>query len=167
VLDSAHEVAAAFFAGRCAAYTSDASQLAAARLSAPGRPDAYVILPERISREPLAPVVWGGDPEWTTVVRWVLYALLIAEDEGITRENLDTKIAAPTGELAWLTGKEKKLIGESLVLDPGWALRAIRAVGNYGEVYDRNVGADSPLKIERGPNRLWTQGGLMYPPPID
>jgi general L-amino acid transport system substrate-binding protein len=107
VLDSAQEVAAAFFAGRYAAYTSDASQLAAARLSAPGGPDAYVILPERISREPLAPVAWGGDPEWTTVVRWVLYALLIAEDEGITRENVVASIENLTGELTWLSSQER------------------------------------------------------------
>ncbi len=167
VLDSAHDVAAAFFTGRCAAYSSDASQLAAARLSAPGATDDYVILPERISREPLAPVVWGGDPQWTTVVRWVLYALLIAEDEGLTRANVAAKTAAGEGVIAWLTSQEFKLIGKALVLAPGWAARAVQAVGNYAEVYDRNVGAASPLKIERGLNRLWTQGGLMYPPPID
>ncbi len=167
VLDSAHDVAAAFFSGRCAAYSSDASQLAAARLAAPGGPDGYIILPERISREPLAPVVWGGDPQWTTVVRWVLYALLIAEDEGLTRANVAAKSAAGEGAIAWLTSQEYKLIGKALVLAPGWAQRAVQAVGNYAEVYDRNVGSASPLKIERGPNRLWTQGGLMYPPPID
>lgn len=167
VIDSAGEVAAAFFAGRCAAYTSDASQLAAARLSAPQGPDAYVILPERISREPLAPVVWGGDPEWTSVVRWVLFALLLAEEDGITQANADARADARVGELSWVTSQESKLIGEGLALRPGWAVRAVQAVGNYAEIYERNVGAASPLKIERGLNRLWTQGGLMYPPPVD
>jgi general L-amino acid transport system substrate-binding protein len=166
-LDSAQAVAAAFFAGRCAAYSSDASQLAAARLSAPGGPDGYVILPERISREPLAPVVWGGDPEWTTVVRWVLYALLIAEHEGITRANAEAKTAAGEGELAWLASPDRKLTDKALVLPLRWAQRAVQAAGNYAEIYERNVGTASPLKIERGLNRLWTQGGLMYPPPVD
>lgn len=167
VIDSANEVAAAFFAGRCAAYTSDASQLAAARLSAPGGADRYVILPERISKEPLAPAVWGGDPEWTTVVRWVLYALILAEEDGITRDNVEAKVAAGIGEMGALTGEEKGLLGKAMGLRSGWAVRAIKAVGNYGEMYDRNVGRGSPLGIERGLNRLWTQGGLMYVPPVD
>lgn len=167
VLGSADEVAAAFFAGRCAAYTSDASQLAAARLSAPGGAERYLILPERISREPLAPVVWGGDPEWTTVVRWVLFVLLIAEEDSVTQANVEAKAQAGEGQLDWINSEEKKLLGQALGLEPGWAQRAIRAVGNYGEIYERNVGAGSPLKIERGPNRLWTQGGLLFAPPID
>lgn len=167
IFDSATEVVAAFFSGRCAAYSSDASQLAAARLSGPGGAERYHILPERISKEPLAPVVWGGDSEWTTVVRWVLFALLIAEEDGITQANVDARAEAGVGELAWLSRQERRLIAEALGLKPGWAIRAVRAVGNYGEVYERNLGAGSPLKIERGPNRLWSQGGLFYPPPID
>lgn len=167
VIDSASDVAAAFFAGRCRAYTSDASQLAAARLLAPGGPDRFVILPERISKEPLAPVVWGGDPEWTTVVRWVLYALILAEEYGIARDNLDAMAESGGGQLAWLSDQEKGLLGQALGIAPGWTVRAVKAVGNYGEIYDRNVGRASPLSIERGPNRIWTQGGLMYAPPID
>jgi general L-amino acid transport system substrate-binding protein len=167
VIDSAGDVVAAFFAGRCAAYTSDASQLAGARLSAPGGPDGYVILPERISKEPLAPVVWEGDPEWTTVIRWVLYALVLAEEDGITRDNLEARLAAGGGELAWLSDQEKGLLGQAMGLAPGWGVRAVKAVGNYGEVFERNLGAASPLRIERGLNRLWTDGGLMYAPPVD
>jgi len=167
VIDSASEVAAAFFAGRCAAYTSDASQLAAQRLQAPGGPEGYRILPERISKEPLAPVVWGDDPEWDTVVRWVLFVLVLAEEEGITRDNLDLKATAGVGQIAALSDEEKKLLGQALGVTKGWALRAVAAVGNYGEMFERNLGRGSALGIERGPNRLWTQGGLMYAPPID
>ncbi len=167
VLDSAREVADAFFAGRCAALTSDASQLAAMRLSAPGGPAGYVILPERIAKQPLSPVVWGGDPEWTTVVRWVLYALLIAEEDGFDQANVEARSAAGEGDLAWLSTRERQLIAESLSLEPGWGVRVIRAVGNYGELYERHFGARGPLRIERGANRLWSQGGLMYAPPID
>lgn len=169
VIDSAAEVAASFFAGRCAAYTSDASQLAAARIAAPGGPDAYVILPQRIAEEPLAPVVWEGDAEWTTVVRWVAFALILAEQDGITQANLEAKLAAGGGQLAWLAqqDQDKRLLAQSMGLDPGWGARAVKAVGNYGEIYVRNLGADSPLKIERGLNRLWTDGGLLYAPPVD
>jgi general L-amino acid transport system substrate-binding protein len=167
VLDSAQEVADAFFAGRCAAYSSDASQLAAARLAAPGGPGAYVILPERISKEPLAPVVWGGDPQWTTVVRWVLYALILAEEDGTTQSNIAARLVQGEGLTAWLSGEEFKLLGKAMGLPSGWGARAVKAVGNYGEVYERNLGTGSPLQIERGLNRLWNQGGLMYAPPID
>ena len=167
VIDSAPEVAAAFFAGRCDAYTSDASQLAAARAQAPGGPDRYLILPERISKEPLAPVVWGDDPEWTTVVRWVLFILVLAEEEGITSNNLDVRATADVGQIASLSDDEKELLGQALGITKGWALRAVAAVGNYGEMYERNLGPGSALHIERGPNRLWTQGGLMYAPPVD
>jgi general L-amino acid transport system substrate-binding protein len=167
VLDSAPEVAAAFFAGRCTAYSSDATQLAATRLQAPGGPAGYRLLPERISKEPLAPAVWGGDPRWTSAVRWVLYALIMAEEDGVTRANVDTRLASREGLFAWVSMTEHELIAQALGLPHGWAVRALRAVGNYGEMFDRNLGAGSPLGIERGLNRLWTQGGLLYSPPID
>jgi general L-amino acid transport system substrate-binding protein len=167
VIDSAGEVAQAFFAGRCRAYTSDASQLAAMRLRAPEGPQAFTILPERISREPLAPAVWGGDPEWASVVRWVLYGLILAEEHGATRDTVDTVLAGGRTPLSRLTGAERDVLARALDLPPGWGLRAVKAVGNYGELYDRNVGAGSPLGIDRGLNRLWSQGGLMYAPPID
>ncbi len=167
VIDSAPKAAEAFFAGRCRAYTSDAAQLAAMRLRAPGGPQAFAILPELISREPLSPVVWGGDPEWTTVVRWVLNVLILAERHGVTRDNLDAVIADQTNPLLWVSDDDRELLAQSMGIPLGWARRVLRAVGNYGEVYERNVGQESPLKIERGLNRLWTEGGLHYAPPID
>lgn len=158
VIDSPTEVADAFFAGRCGAYTSDTAQLVAARLRTPtGR--AARILPDRISKEPLGPVVRRGDDDWQTLVRWVLFALVAAEENGITRESAGTSLArralVADGGLA-----------KALGTDPDWALRAVQSVGNYGEMFDRNLGARSPLKLERGLNRLWTQGGLMYAPPV-
>jgi general L-amino acid transport system substrate-binding protein len=167
VLDSVPEVAAAFFAGRCAAYSSDSGQLAATRLQAPSGPEGYRVLPERISKEPLAPVVWGGDPRWASVVRWVLYALILAEEDGITQADVEAKVAAGEGLGGWISPDEYKLVSQALGLTRGWAVRAIKTVGNYGEVFERNLGRDSPLDIERGLNRLWTQGGLMYAPPVD
>jgi general L-amino acid transport system substrate-binding protein len=166
VMDSAPEAAKALFAGRCRAYTSDASLLAAMRLRA-SDPQAFVILPERISREPFSPAVWGGDPEWATVIRWVLNVLVLAEELGVTRDNLDTVIAENRNLLVRRTAEEANIIARSLGIETGWGIRALRAVGNYGEMYERNVGRDSPLKIERGLNRIWNQGGLHYAPPID
>jgi len=167
VIDSAPEAAQAFFAGRCRAYTSDAAQLAGMRLRAPEDAPAFVILPERISREPLSSVVWGGDPEWTTVIRWILNVLILAEEYGVTRDNLDALIAEGANPLVRRSANERDIIAGPMGIEPGWGIRAVRAVGNYGEIYERNVGRDSPLKIERGLNRLWTQGGLHYAPPID
>ena len=144
-------------------------QLAAVRLRAPGGPDAFRILPERISKEPLAPVVLSGDQQWITLVRWVLYTLILAEEQGITRDNVATK---------WPAMKQRKLkdwklsggndinFGQLMGASETWGMHVIAAVGNYGEMYDRNVGRDSPLKIERGLNRLWNEGGLMYAPPV-
>lgn len=168
VINSAPEAAEAFFAGRCRAYTSDAAQLAAVRLRAPKDRQAFVILPERISKEPLSLVVWSGDSEWTTVIRWVLNVLILAEEYGVTRDNLDTVVEENKNLLVWRrSADERDIIARSMGIEPGWGIRAVRAVGNYGEIYERNVGRDSPLKIERGLNRLWTQGGLHYAPPID
>jgi general L-amino acid transport system substrate-binding protein len=173
VLDSASEVSAAFFAGRCQAYTSDASHLAAVRLDAPagnGGPDAFRILPERISKEPLSPVVLDRDPQWTSLVRWVLYALILAEEHGINRANVAEKWPALKQRRiqTWkLAGGNEINFGQLMGASDEWAMKVIAAVGNYGEVYERNVGRDSPLKIDRGLNRLWSDGGLMYAPPVD
>ena len=167
VMDSGSEAAEAFFAGRCRAYTADAAQLAGVWLRAPKERQAFVILPERISREPLSAAVWGGDPEWATVIRWVLNVLIFAEEYGVTRGNLDAVIAENRNPLVRRTAEEANIIARSLGIEPGWGIRALRTVGNYGEMYERNVGRDSPLKIERGLNRLWNQGGLHYAPPID
>jgi general L-amino acid transport system substrate-binding protein len=167
VIDSSARVAEDFFAGRCRAYTSDASQLAAVLARSSGGAHDVVILPERISREPLGPVVQGGDAEWDTLVRWVLYALIAAEEQGVTQANINA-VAQQSHGAAWrlVSGKDERL-ARALGVRSDWVVRAVRAVGNYGEMYERNVGRDSPLKIERGLNRLWTQGGLLYAPPLD
>jgi len=168
VIDSAAGVAEAFLAGRCAAYTSDASQLAGVRARAPGGAQAYDILPERISKEPMGPVVRGGDAEWATLVRWVLHVLVAAEEHGMTRSNLEAKAKQMQAIAGWrvFSGNDDR-IARTLGVPANWAARAIRAVGNYGEIYERNLGAATPLAIERGLNRLWTQGGLLYSPPLD
>jgi len=166
VIDSAAGVVDALFAGRCRAYTSDASQLAAARLRAPDGAQAFAILPERISKEPLAPAVLRGDDDWLTLVRWVLFALIAAEENGITRDNVRAvRESAPNPAVRRALGADAE-VGRALGTDPEWALRAVQSVGNYGEMFERNLGGQSPLKLERGLNRLWTQGGLMYAMPV-
>jgi general L-amino acid transport system substrate-binding protein len=166
VIDSSTGVADALFAGRCAAYTSDASQLAAARLRAPGGSRKYIILPHLISREPIGPVVRRGDDDWYTLVRWVLYALIAAEEAGVTSGNaagLRDASANPVLRRALGAGGG---FGRSMGVDGDWALRAVRSVGNYGEIYDRNLGPRSANPLDRGLNRLWTEGGLLYAPPL-
>ena len=163
VLDSASEAADAFFAGRCAAYTSDTGQLAVARARAPGGASAYLILPEHISKEPLGPAVRAGDDDWLTLVRWVLNALVSAEELGLTRSNVLKRVREPEGQRLLSASSDA---GKALDIDAGWAVGVIQSVGNYGEIFERNVGRGSPLKMERGLNQLWTQGGLMYAPPM-
>jgi general L-amino acid transport system substrate-binding protein len=167
VIDSAAQAAAAYFAGRCAAYSSDASQLAAQRLKAPGGAKGHVILPERISKEILGPVVLDIDGKWVTLVRWIMFGLIRAEEVGITQANVRDGVWArrdPSGRL--LSGR-RDVVAKALGLSGDWAARAIKAVGNYGEMYERNFGQASGLAIERGYNRLWNQGGLMYAPPLE
>jgi general L-amino acid transport system substrate-binding protein len=159
------ETEQAFFAGRCDAYTTDASGLASTRAAKAGNPDDYVILPEIISKEPLGPVVRHGDDAFFDIVKWTVYALLEAEERGVTQANVDQMKASQDPNLMRLLGTTPGM-GEALGLDPDWAARAIKAVGNYGEIFERHVGKASPLKLERGLNALWTQGGLMYAPPI-
>nr|WP_283254433.1 amino acid ABC transporter substrate-binding protein [Ramlibacter paludis] len=163
VLDSPAALAAAFFAGRCQACSSDASQLAALRVAAPGGAAGYVILDERISKEPLGPVVATGDEAWVTLVRWVLFVLVAAEEQGVTQANAATRWGEPALKRS-LGGADE--FSKALGVAPGWALRALQAVGNYGELFERNVGAAGPLKLERGLNRPWNQGGLLYAPPL-
>jgi general L-amino acid transport system substrate-binding protein len=163
ILESAAAASAAFFAGRCGAWTSDASQLTAVRLHAPGGPQAWVILPERISQEPLGPAVRGDDLSWLVLVRWILFALVAAEELGVTHANLAQRSHEAAVQQALVAGDE---VDRSLGVEPGWMLRAVQAVGNYGEMFDRNLGSRSPLNLERGLNRLWAQGGLMYAPPM-
>ena len=137
------------------------------RLQAPGGASAFKILPESISKEPLCPVVWGGDQEWATIVRWVLYALIQAEEIGVTRDNLHSTIPEKNLRVSRILRGEQGKVAKAMGVRTDWAVRAVKAAGNYGEMYERNLGRGSPLKIERGLNRLWTEGGLMYAPPYE
>jgi general L-amino acid transport system substrate-binding protein len=165
VIEDFNEVNAAFFAGRCDAYTTDASGLASIRANAPGNPDDYVILPEIISKEPLGPAVRHGDSAFYDIAKWTLFALLEAEEKGITQANVEEmKASSQDPNVQRLLGTTPGM-GEALGLSEDWAVNAIKAVGNYGEIFARNVGPDTPLRLERGLNALWTEGGLMYAPP--
>jgi general L-amino acid transport system substrate-binding protein len=164
VIESTPELAKAFFAGRCDCLTSDASQLAGARATAPN-PDDYVILPEIISREPLAPAVSHGDDQWYDIVNFSVMAMMEAEFLGITSKNVDTMLKSNDPKIKRFLGVIPGN-GEALGLGEKWAYNIVKMVGNYGEVFERNVGKNTPLKLERGLNALWTQGGIMYTPPF-
>ena len=155
----------AFFAGRCQAYTTDASGLASIRNKEAQNPDDYLILPEIISKEPLGPMVRRGDDEWFAISKWVIFALLEAEEYGITQSNADQMKSSDNPAVQRILGTSEDS-GKLLGLDKDWAYRAIKAVGNYGEIFERNVGPKSPLKLPRGLNNLWNKGGLMYAPPV-
>jgi general L-amino acid transport system substrate-binding protein len=157
-------VADALAAGRCAAYTADVSDLGAIRSMTPRSGD-FDILAEQISKEPLAPLVRQDDPQFFTIVRWTVFALINAEELQVTSQNADMMRNSRDVEVQRLLGVLPGN-GKALGLDEGWALHAIKAVGNYGEIFDRNVGRDSPIKLDRGLNRLWNAGGLMYAPPL-
>jgi len=160
-----NEAVGAYDAGRCNSYTTDASGLFAQRLKL-ANPDDHIILPEVISKEPLAPFVRQNDSQWFDVVRWVHFALLIAEENGITKANVEEQAKSTTSpELKRVLGTEGAF-GEQLGLSKDWVVRIVKHVGNYGEVFERNLGEGSPLKIKRGINALWTKGGLQYAPPI-
>jgi general L-amino acid transport system substrate-binding protein len=158
------EVLAAYDAGRCDAYTTDASGLYAERLKLK-KPDDHLILPEIISKEPLGPAINHGDQQWGDVVRWTLFALINAEELGVTSKNVDQMLKSTNPEVRRLLGVEGAF-GESLGLTNDWVVRALRKVGNYGEIFERNVGMGSPLKIKRGLNAQWNKGGVLYAPPI-
>lgn len=162
VVNELQQVEQAFFSGRCDVFTTDISGLAATRLKAPNRDD-YVILPEAISKEPLGPLVRRGDWEYFTIVKWVLAGLIEAEEYGVTSSNVDKlKAESKDPPIQRLVGTSGD-IGKGLGLDNDWLVRALKAVGNYGEMYQRNVG---PIGIARGLNAQWRDGGLMYAPPI-
>jgi general L-amino acid transport system substrate-binding protein len=159
--EKADEVVAAYDAGRCDVYTTDRSGIAAQRTKLKN-PGAHVILPEVISKEPLGPVVRQGDDKFFNIAKWVLNALLTAEELGVTAANADAMMKSKNPEIRRLLGVEGDL-GAKLGLDKAWAARAIKAVGNYAEMYKRNV---TPLGLDRGVNQLWTKGGLLYSPPF-
>ncbi|WP_119680442.1 amino acid ABC transporter substrate-binding protein [Indioceanicola profundi] len=165
VIEALDELNAAFFAGRCDVLTTDISGLAGIRASVAPNPDDYVILPEVLSKEPLAPVVRHGDDQWFDIVKWTVYAMIEAEEYGVTSQNVDEKAKSDNPSVQRLLGAQPGM-GTALGLDDQWAYRIVKQVGNYGEVFERNIGADTPLKLERGLNALWTNGGLMYGMPI-
>jgi general L-amino acid transport system substrate-binding protein len=163
--EKSDEALKAYEAGRCDVYSTDASGLAAQRLKL-ADPTAHIILPDTISKEPLSPAVRQGDAQWANLVRWTLFALIDAEELGVTQENA-ASLAANSANPAVkrLLGKSADF-GRAMGVSANWALNAIKAVGNYGEIFNRNLGANSPLKIERGLNRLWSKGGILYAPPV-
>ena len=162
--DDEIEADEAYLDGRCDALTTDRSGLAARRAGFE-RPDAHAVLPEVISKEPLGPMVRSGEARWANVVRWTLACMINAEEAGLTRENVGRREAVRTPAARRLVGDEDDL-GALLGLDARWCARVIRDVGNYGESYARNVGPDTPLALARGVNALWTDGGLLYAPPL-
>jgi general L-amino acid transport system substrate-binding protein len=158
------ETVKAYEAGRCDAFTTDASGLYSERLRM-ARADDHMVLPEVISKEPLGPSVRHGDDQWLDVVKWVHYAMVTAEELGVTKANVEEQLKSTNPDVKRLLGTEGKH-GEALGLTNDWAYRVIKHVGNYGETFERNVGSGSQLKIARGLNNLWSKGGLQYAPPI-
>ncbi len=168
VIEKVDDIRAAFFSGRCDVYTTDASGLYATRAAnvpAPAKIEDFIILPEIISKEPLAPAVRHGDNQFADIVRWTQYAMVEAEEYGINSKNVDEMLKSDNPSIKRILGVTPGM-GKALGVDEKWVYNIVKQVGNYGESFDRNVGAGSPLKIERGLNKLWTQGGLQYAPPI-
>jgi len=165
VFDTPDQTVKGFEAGRCDVLTSDQSQLYGLKLKL-AKPEHVMVLPEIISKEPLGPAVRQGDDEWFNIVKWSLFALINAEELGVTADNVDTlKSSTTQPQIKRLLGLESNM-GKGMGLTAEWAYHIIKQVGNYGEIFARNVGEQSPLKIERGINALWNQGGIQYAPPI-
>jgi general L-amino acid transport system substrate-binding protein len=166
LLDTTDVLIKALLSGRCDVASSDSSNLASIRGAGVPNPDDFVILPDRISKEPLGPMVRRTDDQWMDIVRWSMMAMIEAEEDGVTSANVDEMLAssqnASVQRLLGKTGEFGKLMG----LDNNWAYSIIKQVGNYSESYERNVGKDSGLRLDRGPNALWSKGGLMYPIPF-
>jgi general L-amino acid transport system substrate-binding protein len=164
VFEQNDETRAAYVAGRCDAFSTDASQLAALRTTF-ARPDEHIVLPDIISKEPLAPAVRHGDDQWFDIVRWTIFALIEAEELGITQANVEEMARSERPEIRRLLGVSGDH-GPFMGLDRRWAFNAIKAVGNYGEIFERHLGRGSPVGLQRGANDLWTRGGLMYAMPV-
>ncbi len=165
VFEKVEAATGAYFAGRCIAYTTDASGLASVRNKEAKVPDDHVILPNLISKEPLGPMVRRGDDEWFAIVKWVIYGLIESEEYGITQANLDQMKSSQDPVVQRILGTTEDT-GKLLGLDKEWMARALKAVGNYGEMFERNVGPKSALKLPRGANNQWNKGGLMYAYPV-
>jgi general L-amino acid transport system substrate-binding protein len=166
VIENKNELNTAFFGGRCDVHIQSTSGLSSARATVASNPADWVILPGVYGKDPMGPVVRQDDPKWKDIVAWTVYAMMQAEESGVTSKNVDEMLSSKEATIARLLGTKDNL-GEDLGLDKDWAYHIIKQVGNYGEVFDRNVGEGSPLKLERGINALWTQGGLMYAPPFN
>jgi general L-amino acid transport system substrate-binding protein len=169
-IEDSNQVRQAYDEGRCDIFTTDQSGLYAERLALKN-PDDHIILPEIISKEPLGPVVRQGDDAWFNVIKWTYYALLNAEELGITQANVDQMMTSPNPEIKRVLGVKNDDgsaagFGTGIGLDEDWIVHIVKGVGNYGEIFERNVGASTPLKIARGKNALWRDGGLQYAPPI-
>ena len=162
VIEKLEEVTNAYFAGRCDVYTTDVSGLVSTRGSRAQNPADHIILPEVISKEPLGPVVRHGDDRWFDVVKWAVFAMLEAEEMGLTSKNIDQNLTSTNPAIQRFVGATGD-IGKMLALDNRWAYNVVKQVGNYGESFDANL---TPLGFERGINNLWTKGGLMYAPPV-
>ena len=161
---SADEVIKAYESGRCDVFTTDVSQIYAERLKL-SKPDDHMILPELISKEPLGPLVRHGDDQWFDIVKWTLFAMINAEEYDVNQKTLDQRVKSDRPDVKRLLGVEGNY-GEQLGLTNDWVVRIVRHVGNYAEIFDRNVGEGSRLKIDRGLNKLWNKGGIQYAPPV-
>lgn len=164
VIEDTKEFVAALESGRVDALTQDASDLALKRAQF-AKPDDFVLLPERLSKEPLAPAIRWGDDRWLEIVNWTVYATIQAEEFGITKDNVDTFLTSDDPAIKRFLGVDPSL-GEAIGLDPKFAYNIVKAVGNYGEIFERNIGKSTPVGFERGYNQLWTKGGLLYSPPF-
>ncbi|MBK9243759.1 MAG: amino acid ABC transporter substrate-binding protein [Burkholderiales bacterium] len=166
VFEKVEAATGAYFAGRCIAYTTDASGLASVRNKEAKNPAEHLILPELISKEPLGPVVRRGDEEFFAIAKWVVFGLVEAEEYGITQANVDKMLAESQDPVVLRILGKTEDTGKLLGLDKNWMANALKAVGNYGEIFERNVGPKSPLGLPRGINNLWNKGGIMYAPPV-
>jgi general L-amino acid transport system substrate-binding protein len=164
VFEQNEDARKAYEAGRCDSYTFDASQLAAFRSTFPN-PAEHAILPDVISKEPLTIAVRKGDQQWYDVMRWTVYALMLAEELGVTQANAEQMLSSTNPDVRRLLGASGDF-GPSMALDRRWAYNAIRAVGNYGEIFERHLGKNTPIGLQRGLNNLWNRGGLIYAPPM-
>jgi general L-amino acid transport system substrate-binding protein len=166
VIEDRKELNNAFFSGRCDVHVQSISGLSSGRASGAKNPDDYVILPEVHGKDPMGPVVRQGDAQWRDIVNWVVYALVAAEEFGITSANVDQMRSSGNAEIARLLGARDD-VGKGLGLGKDWVYKVVKQVGNYGEVFERTLGKGSPLKLDRGINRQWKDGGLMYAPPFN
>ncbi len=166
VFEKQEAATGAYFSGRCIAFTTDASGLASIRNKEAKDPKEHVILPQLISKEPLGPAVRRGDDEWTAIAKWVLFGLIEAEEYGITQANVDDQAKNSTDPVVMRILGKTEDTGKLLGLDKEWMVRAVKTVGNYGEMFERNVGPNTALALPRGLNNQWSNGGLMYAPPI-